>query len=141
MKIKTLRIKANEDMQDLDLGAYFENSTTIYSTNAQLVKEKNGYYWHVLFTYKNLELGLLENTHLQKATPAFEAFEKEVKEYTAKHPPLTLAIEAAVLSNLEHSYKAKNLEDFLRYRGIGKNKIEKDSSYFTAILAIAKKHQ
>ena len=52
MKIKTIKIKVTQDNQDFDLSEFFTGSNTIYSTNAQLIQEADGLYWHAFFTYQ-----------------------------------------------------------------------------------------
>ena len=49
MKIKTIKIKVTQDNQDFDLSEFFTGSNTIYSTNAQLIQEADGLYWHAFF--------------------------------------------------------------------------------------------
>ena len=52
MKIKTIKIKVTQDNQDFDLSEFFTGSNTIYTTNAQLIQEEDGLYWHAFFTYQ-----------------------------------------------------------------------------------------
>ena len=53
MKIKTIKIKVTQDNQDFDLSEFFTGSNTIYTTNAQLIQEEDGLYWHAFLLINN----------------------------------------------------------------------------------------
>ena len=138
MKIKNLRIKINSDNQEFDLKDFFTGSNTIYTTIAQVVKEKDGYYWHAFFTYesKSNYFSILEE---DKHTPL--AFIDEVNELLKTQPPKKVQTRNAIKSNMARMYGFISIENFSILKGLGKTCIETDQELLTQILQIAHKHQ
>ena len=83
MKIKTIKIKVTQNNQDFDLSEFFTGSNTIYSTNAQLIQEADGLYWHAFFTYQqqggNFQFPQKYSTSKEKKAP--DGFEEALLEF------------------------------------------------------------
>lgn len=60
MLIKILKIKVEQDSQELRLENWLSNYNYIHSTTAKLVKKKKDNYWHLLISFES-KLDLYSN--------------------------------------------------------------------------------
>jgi hypothetical protein len=108
MKIKIIKIKVTIENQEFDFNDFFEGSNTIYTTNATLIKEKDGYYWHAFITYepkqynyeKTIPKAITKIPVIEKEELPF-GFEEEIREYIKNNPSKKTITKNCILINLE----------------------------------------
>lgn len=143
MKIKTIKIKVTQDNQDFDLSEFFTGSNTIYSTNAQLIQEEDGLYWHAFFTYKN-ENGFQIPKRLSKLIEEEKApsdYEEEILRVIKKNNDISARVRNAIQCNVDAIYYFKTINEFEKLRNLGKKSILENEAFINEILAISKKHR
>ena len=52
MKVKTIRIKIEDDIQEFNVTDFGITSATLYDKIAHVVQEADGLYWHVMIFYQ-----------------------------------------------------------------------------------------
>ena len=139
MKIKTIKLKVERENQEFDFSEFFEGSNTIFTTNSQLVEEKDGYYWYAFITYEP-QIPLLK-PFLPKPKDLPEGFEEEVRNYLKTNPPKKIRTQNAVKGGLEVVLKCEKMGDFLRLQSVGKGSIKEENVFFERLLEIAKKYK
>ena len=146
MKIKIIRLKVESENQSFDFSEFVEGSNIFFSTNSQLVKEKDGYYWHAFITYEP-QIPLLK-PFLPKPKDLPEGFEEEVRAYLKSYPfPETRTqtqrtrTQNAVRGGLEIVLKCEKVGDFVKLRNLGKNSIVEEKDFLERLLEIAKKYK
>ncbi len=139
MRIKTLRIKVEKDNQDFDFSEFFEGSNTIYTTNTQLIKEGEDYYWYAFFTYKK------EGSYIptfpkvaKKVLPA--GFEEEVENFISEKFPNNGAFARNLRDSVDRLIDCKFIEDIRRFKGFGPKRVADNLSILEELLEIIKKY-
>lgn len=141
MKIKTLKIKAEDVEQEYDLAVLLERYCTIYKTEVSLQREKNCLFWYILIMYEPLGYTFFSNTTSTKKTILPEGFEQEVLDYIDKNNRLTRPIIMSALKfNLNYLLEIEKLEDFIKCRNIGLKTIIKDKVFFQGLLNVIQKY-
>ena len=141
MKIKTIKIKVTQDNQDFDLSEFFTGSNTIYSTNAQLIQEEDGLYWHAFFTYKN-ENGyqipkMLSRLAEEKKAP--DGFEEALLEFVKTKTNVSRRVKNSINWDSDIVYTFEKVEDFLKLKSLGKGSINKEKVFLLEVLEFIKK--
>ena len=141
MKIKTIKIKVTQDNQDFDLSEFFTGSNTIYSTNAQLIQEEDGLYWHAFFTYKQVG-----DTYLfsQKQIPSNEktapdGFEEALLEFVKTKTNVSRGVKNRIKWEPDSVYTFEKIEDFFKLKSLGKVSINKEKVFLLEVLEFIKK--
>ncbi len=137
MKIKTIKLKVENDNQEFDFNQFLEGNNTIYNLHAQLLQEGKHKYWHVLFTYSPTIVHSFLNT--PKQSPPI-GFENEIRAYMEKNTLKTKAIVNTLKANITDLGSVKELSDFGKFRNFGAKKIKDNEAYLKAIIKIIKKH-
>lgn len=143
MKIKTIKVKVTQDNQDFDLSEFFTGSHTIYSTNAQLIQEEDGLYWHAFFTYKkenDFEIPKRLNKLIEKEKAPSD-YEEEVLQLIKKNNEISARVRNAIQCNLDAIYYCKTINEFEKLRNLGKKSILENEAFFNEILTISRKHR
>lgn len=135
MRIKTLRIKVESNDQDYLVDDFFSNKDNSYTTNAQLVKEGNDYYWHVLITY---DIGGVMPTTKKRVgkTSYFEAIAQLIK----KNPPKYGLTKNVIAGNIDYIYDFRTIYDFKKLRNYGAKSIENDREFLEKVIEIVIEH-
>ena len=141
MKIKTIKIKVTQDNQDFDLSEFFTGSNTIYTTNAQLIQEEDGLYWHAFFTYQqqggNFQFPQKYSTSKEKKAP--DGFEEALLEFIETKTNASVRTKNSIKCNLDNVYTFKKAEDFLKLKSLGKGSINKEKVFLLEVLEFIKK--
>jgi hypothetical protein len=140
MKIKTLKIKVENNNQEFDFNDFFEGSNTIYKTEASLQKEKDGYYWHAFITYEPKTGIPYYKSIPQKETILPEGFKEEIMIYISNNPTSSTRAKNTISSNMEKVFCMYEFKDFYKLRNLGKKSFEKETDFFKGILDIVKKY-
>jgi hypothetical protein len=85
MKIKTLKIKVETENQDFDFNEFLTGSNAIHTTQATLMKEKDGLYWHVFITYEPKNNDIYQHPREVQEFP--DGFEAEIEAFLIIHLP------------------------------------------------------
>jgi len=143
MKIKTIKIKVTQDNQEFDFTEFFTGSNTIYTTNAQLIQEEDGLYWHAFFTYKNennFEIPKRLSKLIEKEKAPSD-YEEEVLQLIRKNNDISARVRNAIQCNLDAIYYFKTINEFEKLRNLGKKSILENEAFFNEILTISRKHR
>ena len=141
MKIKTIKLKVERENQEFDFSEFFEGSNTIFTTNSQLVEQKDGYYWYAFITYEpRIDKPFLKPL-LSPTKELPEGFEEEVRNYLKTNPPKNTRTQNAVKGGLEVVLKCEKMGDFLRLQSVGKGSIKEENVFFEGLLEIVKKYK
>ena len=141
MKIKIIKIKVDSDNQTFNISDFFEGNNTIYKTSPTLVKEEDGYYWHVFFTYKNDNTATFVSDEKEE-TQINANFEKEIMELLLNHePPLSVRFKNTIKANLSEMQHFDKIEKFMRFRNFGKKEFQQNIKTMNVILKIAQKYK
>lgn len=143
MKIKTIKIKVTQDNQEFDLSEFFTGSNTIYSTNAQLIQEEDGLYWHAFFTYKN-EYGyqipkMLSKLAEEKTAP--DGFEEALLEFVKTKTNVSRRVKNSINWDSDIVYTFEKIEDFLKLKSLGKGSVNKEKDFLLEVLEFIKKYK
>ena len=136
MRIKTLRIKVENDNQDFNFSDFFEGSNTIYTTNTQLIKEGEHYYWYAFFTYKR-DVSYIP-TFPKKVFPA--GFEAEVESFISEKFPQNGAFAGNLRYSMDRLIDCKSIKDIRMIKNFGPKRIADNLSILEELLEIIKKY-
>jgi hypothetical protein len=136
MKIKTLKIKAGQNDQEIALSDYFEAYPTIYNTSASMVKEGNEYYWYICIAFEPKSPYLSFKPKKTVELPA--GFEAAIKAYAKENKCNNIRVYNRVMYFSPELLRFTTLNDFKRLRGIGAKTIEQDVDFLTGLLAVIK---
>ena len=143
MKIKTIKIKVTQDNQDFDLSEFFTGSNTIYSTNAQLIQEADGLYWHAFFTYQqqggNFQFPQKYSTSKEKKAP--DGFEEALLEFVKTKTNVSRRVKNSIKGDSDIVYTFEKVEDFLKLKSLGKGSINKEKDFLLEVLEFIKKYK
>jgi hypothetical protein len=146
MKIKTLKIKVENENQEFDFADFFEGNYTIYKTEASLQKEKDGYYWHAFITFEpngaTPYFDAIQNFNIlqRKEITLPKGFEDEVNNYLKNNPPKKARSQNLMKCNIEKLWGIENLNDFNKIKNLGKISIREDAVFYQGLLDIIKKY-
>lgn len=141
MKIRTLKIKVEQETQEYCLETMFTTHNDIHSTTATLVKENKQYFWHVLISY-------VPNRNFYSNVPRYSndedapyGFKEEINNFIENSKNKIPRVKNCIRVYQNQLYKIQKLEDFNRIRGIGKKSIYDDQYFLNSILNIINKHK
>jgi hypothetical protein len=141
MKIKTIKIKVTQDNQDFDLSEFFTGSNTIYSTNAQLIQEADGLYWHAFFTYQQQGGSYLfsKKHSISNEKKAPDGFEEALLEFVKTKTNVSRRVKNSINWDSDIVYTFEKVEDFLKLKSLGKGSINKEKVFLLEVLEFIKK--
>jgi len=140
MKIKTLKIKVENENQDFDFQEFFTGSNQIFYTAAHVVKEEGGMYWYAFITYEP------QKSYSPLPIPRQEielpkGFADEIKSYVRSASANKTRCKNAILGGMDQLPKIKEIEGFYLLRNLSNKSVNEDSDFFAAVLEIIKKYQ
>ena len=141
MKIKTIKIKVTQDNQDFDLSEFFTGSNTIYSTNAQLIQEADGLYWHAFFTYQQQGGSYLfsKKHSISNEKKAPDGFEEALLEFVNTKTNVSRRVKNSIKGDSDIVYTFEKAEDFIILKSLGKGSINKEKEFLLNVLEFIKK--
>ena len=143
MKIKTIKIKVTQDNQEFDLTEFFTGSNTIYTTNAQLIQEEDGLYWHAFFTYQQqggtFQFPKKYGTTTEKTAP--DGFEEALLEFIKTKPNIDARTKNSIKCNVDTVFNFEKIEEFKKLRHIGKGSINKEKNFLLELLEFIKNYK
>jgi hypothetical protein len=135
MKIKTIRIKIEDDIQEFNVTDFDITNATLYDKIAHVVQEADGLYWHVMLFYQpNSNISGIQN--LQKV----DIIRREVAAYIDQSKP-PMRIRNGILSSIVRYEEIKTREDFRRIKQIGYGSINLSPEVFDEVLKIYDKYR
>lgn len=141
MLIKILKIKVEQDSQELRLENWLSNYNYIHSTTAKLVKEKKDYYWHLLISFES-KLDLYSNiSNLINDDVVPSGFNEEVDNYLKNCESINSRIKNSIKFYQDELFQINKLEDFKKIRGIGSKSFFENEDFLNSILNIIHKHK
>ena len=139
MKIKIIKIKTEATDQEFDSSAFISGLHTIISTHAELKKEENGLYWHVLFTYESKEAWTPVSPKKAEKTSR-RSLNQEIFAFVNNHPTASGLAKNGVLKNIDYMPDMAIINDFERLRNVGKRTLVTNKLFFEELLDIIYKY-
>lgn len=139
MKLKTLRIKIENDNQTFELSDFFEGNTTLYDKFTHIVDEPDGKYWHVMIFYTS-DYTAFSKPKIPKTEIPKELI-IEIHEFIKINPPISKKVLNNINANIESLIDIESTEDFKRFRSLGAKTLAKESVFLNGILEIIKKYR
>lgn len=137
MKIKTIRIKIEDDIQEFNVTDFGITSATLYDKIAHVVQEADGLYWHVMIFYQpSYTSTVIKETKVKYR----DEIESEISKYFEQCRPST-RVRNGIYQSISQYKEIKTREDFRRVKNIGRSSIRENQQIFDYILKIYDKYR
>ena len=135
------KYQKNAASVDFDLSEFFTGSNTIYSTNAQLIQEADGLYWHAFFTYQQQGGSYLfsKKHSISNEKKAPDGFEEALLEFVNTKTNVSRRVKNSINWDSDIVYTFEKVEDFLKLKSLGKGSINKEKVFLLEVLEFIKK--
>lgn len=140
MKIKTLKIKVENESQEFAIPSFYALTNIIYSTRAELIREDGEYYWIIMIAFEpkvDIFPGISRVTNKQLPI----GFKEAAKKYINMESTKKIRVKNCVNLYLEELIEVKNMNDFKQIRGLGGKTIINEFKFLSGLLEIIKRHQ
>lgn len=135
MKIKTIRIKIEDDIQEFNVTDFEITNATLYDKIAHVVQEADGLYWHVMIFYQpNSNITGINNLQ------TVDIIRREVAVYLEQTKP-SIRVRNGIFSSIVRYEEIKTREDFRRVKQIGYGSINLFPEIFDEVLKIFDKYR
>ena len=139
MKIKTFKIKIENDNQTFDVNDFFEQNSTLYDKFAHISEEPDGKYWNVLIFYKTDSLNFY-NTKTKEVQLSME-FVEEIESFIDSNPQVATRVLNSIRGNIKQLFAVKDLIGFKRFRNLGNDSLAYESEFLNGVLTIIEKYR
>lgn len=140
MKIKTLKIKVENENNEYAIPGFYALTNIIYSTKAELIREDDVYYWLVMIAFEpkvTIMPGSSKVTYKQLPN----GFKEAAQKYINKEPTSKVRVKNCVNFYLEDLIDIKKMDDFKRFRGLGGKTIHEEFKFLSGLLDIIRSYQ
>lgn len=139
MRVKSLKIKINNNSIDAIIPDFICNNNEILAINAEIKEVDGQCFWFVLIAYEPKYDFISGFKHISEPRPLPIGFKEEVIKYTNRHKNLNTRVKNCIKFYLEELIEMKNLDDFKRLRGMGVKSIFVEELFLLGLLDVIKK--
>ena len=137
MKVKTIRLKIENDIQDYNVTDFDITNATLYDKIAHVVQEADGLYWHVMIFYQpSYTSTVIKETKVKYR----DEIESEISKYFEQCQPST-RVRNGIYQSISQYKEITTREDFRRVKNIGSSSIQEYPEIFDEVLKIFDKYR
>lgn len=140
MKIKSFKIKVENDIHEYAIPGFYALTNIIYSTNAEIIEINGEYFWLIVILFEPKANIIPGESRYERYKHLPNGFKEAVQKYVSSEKP-KIRVKNCINCYLDDLLEVKTLEDFKRFRGIGKKSIFDESQFLTGLLEIIRSFQ
>lgn len=140
MKIKTLKIKVENENNEYAIPGFYALTNIIYSTKAELIREDDAYYWLVMIAFEP-KVAIMPGSSKVTYKQLPNGFKEAAQKYIIKEPTSKVRVKNCVNFYLEDLIDVKKMDDFKRFRGLGGKTIHEEFKFLSGLLDIIRSYQ
>lgn len=140
MKIKTLKIKVENENYEYPLPDFYTLANIIYSIRADLIRENDEYYWMIMIVFEP-KVDILQGSSKPLYNRLPIGFKEAIDDYILNYNLTNLRVKNCINLYLEDLIEFKQINDFKKIKGLGNKSLFVEYNFLSGLLEIIKGFQ